>query len=223
LRESVRQAGDERFAAGWSAGEEWATSKAEAVELCRLESWREGHTESTWDDLWTTQAKGDCTAADALAFGVYPEMDWSRELSRNFWNEAVGNYPEDPRFVRGFAEGALSVWIEVKDSVIEGVTSQPGGTRIPIATDAIVSHVKTLERDIRSLESIDRGEMPVHSVRVLDSLLDPTKKDLRELRKRRCELDDEFRRQKLASRSRRIAEFVAKHAATERRVSPYEA
>ncbi len=116
LRASKQKPEDERYNEGREAGQEWARNQAEAAELIRLEKLREHSGASDWEAFFTTGEREAYGVPQHFVFQVFPEWDGSREASRDFWETQAGDdngYPDDA-FVRGFAEGALEIWDQVK-------------------------------------------------------------------------------------------------------------
>jgi len=123
LRVSKRQAGTEDYKAGYQEGEDWAKSSAEARELGRLEEMRQRlATEPIygWDFFFdSTQGDRSYTTAQSLLFEIHPEDDKDVSASEEFWECAVAeeSYHQlsSDQFLQGFAEGALNLWLEVKE------------------------------------------------------------------------------------------------------------
>jgi hypothetical protein len=132
LRASKKQADDERYTEGFEAGREWAASTAEAPELERLEKFRDDHRRrDEWRDRrWFSNGEDtDYTPGERLYSIIdseegglrYNERDGLRYASQEFWEAALGDKAEKltviPSLVRGFAEGALVIWDEVKNKL----------------------------------------------------------------------------------------------------------
>jgi hypothetical protein len=104
LRASKRQSEDTHYKEGFEVGREWAGDTAEAEELQRLESFAEDRVQyRDWD-------------ANLVVSAVWPDED-DRYAVENFWEQALGDNTsakDDSSFVKGFVEGALALWHEVK-------------------------------------------------------------------------------------------------------------
>jgi len=104
LRASKRQSEDAHYKEGFKIGREWAGDTAEAEELQRLESFAEDRVQyRDWD-------------ANLVVSAAWPDED-DRYAVENFWEQALGDNTsakDDPSFVKGFVEGALGLWHEVK-------------------------------------------------------------------------------------------------------------
>jgi hypothetical protein len=116
LRASKRQSEDAHYKEGFEIGREWAGDTAEADELERLERWYNrlgNYVDAMFDDA-------SRPVADIILEVVWPEE--SHKGSRGmiwdaFWKPAIGDdisTLDDPSFVKGFVEGALALWGEVK-------------------------------------------------------------------------------------------------------------
>lgn len=122
LRASKRKSEDERYQEGFEAGQRWAIAEAEAEELEHIETLRQRVDSYNWDDWFENGERDSYGSGDRLAFVVKPEFNGNRQWGREFWEcyshrddwEAM---MDTPAFVRGFAEGALEVWGEVKDQI----------------------------------------------------------------------------------------------------------
>jgi hypothetical protein len=122
LRASKRRVEDEHYHQGEKAGREWGESDAEVDELANLQRWyaRLGRDVDAvfGDDAWGRAY----SSAELIAFAAWPERDGDRSAAEEFWNQCLGddaNLADDPQFVKGFVEGALELWDEVKDAVGE--------------------------------------------------------------------------------------------------------
>jgi len=117
LRASKRKFENEQYQDGHAAGQSWAKEEAEAGELIRLEELHR-HVDLAYF-LYTDQ---DCkySAAELLVFHVWPEYQGDRHAAGTFW-ERLGHQgqmdgPQDD-FVRGFVDGAVSVWNDVRNQI----------------------------------------------------------------------------------------------------------
>ncbi len=119
LRVSKRKSDDSLFSQGYAAGEEWAKNQAEAEELERLSDFRD-QCGTDWDSVLTTGPDDAYGSGERLYFVISPEDDGDRGASCGFWESQLGledgSCPKDS-LVRGFVEGALEVWDEVKDQL----------------------------------------------------------------------------------------------------------
>jgi hypothetical protein len=120
LRASKWRVENEQYQQGDAAGRDWVKDLAEADELRRLERWK-----AEMGQYWAGCFTGDdqnCaySAAEQVVFTVWPEHDGDRAVVRDFWEQALGDdtsAADDPQFVKGFVEGALALWDEVKDQL----------------------------------------------------------------------------------------------------------
>jgi hypothetical protein len=117
LRASMQKHESEQYNEGHAAGQEWAKNKAEAGELILLERWRDSCGPHDWQDCFVTDERSAYSAAEHFVFRIRPECDGEREAVSDFWEQrGREDHPQD-EFVRGFAEGALEVWDDVKDQL----------------------------------------------------------------------------------------------------------
>lgn len=121
LRASKHRVEDEHYHEGEKAGREWAEAYAEADELANLERWqaRLGHDFDVIfsDDLTWRSAY---SSAELVAFAAWPEKDEDRSAAEMFWEEALGDdakLADDAQFVKGFVQGAIELWDQVKDKL----------------------------------------------------------------------------------------------------------
>jgi hypothetical protein len=119
LRASKRTYENAQYQAGHEAGQAWAKDEAEAGELILLSQWKD-RAGRDWDDYFATGENDAYGSCENFVFTIWPEHDGNRTTSEEFWEgnvpEGQSDHPED-NFVRGFAEGALAVWDEVKDQL----------------------------------------------------------------------------------------------------------
>lgn len=120
LRASHLRAADEHYAEGEEAGREWAGDVAEAHELQKLASFRE-KCGPDWHGLFEDNPHRDYHPAHWIYFQLYPHYKGDRGLADEFWNEILGEdnktSVEDLAWLKGFCEGAVIFWNEVKDDV----------------------------------------------------------------------------------------------------------
>ncbi len=60
------------------------------------------------------------SSAELVAWAIDPEWEESLAAAEEFWEQRLGDevrVADDPQFVRGFVEGALELWREVKDKL----------------------------------------------------------------------------------------------------------
>ncbi|MGE0536751.1 MAG: hypothetical protein AB7O68_17400 [Pirellulales bacterium] len=124
LRASKDEVGCKSYEAGFETGKKWAEVNADAKQLQNLEQlWDSCSTSHEWELQFDGESNSVYSAAERLAFEINPEMDGERNEAAGFWEIAVGDDAvaesnlADDEFMRGFAEGALDVWGEVKGKV----------------------------------------------------------------------------------------------------------
>jgi hypothetical protein len=117
LRASKEQFKGDQHQAGHDAGESWAKNEAEAGDLIQLDNFR-GRAGTDWDACFWDMPNDAYSTAEKFFFSVWPEHDGERSEANEFW-ERQGFEKDHPvgDYVRGFAEGALSVWDDVKDEL----------------------------------------------------------------------------------------------------------
>jgi hypothetical protein len=119
LRASKRRVEDEHYQQGDAAGREWVKDLAEADELMCLERWKAAFGWE-WDRFFTDDFSNAYSEAEQVAFAVWPEHDGDRRMADEFWEQVLGDdisATHHPQFVKGFVEGALALWDEVKDQL----------------------------------------------------------------------------------------------------------
>jgi hypothetical protein len=117
LRALNAQEASEVYQTGFEAGRKWAENSARPRELKRLSRWRHSQITS-WDDEWTwtdDDQRSAYSRSEDFAFTIHPDRDGDRSVADEFWKNSVG-LSEQPEgeYTRGFANGALAVWDEVK-------------------------------------------------------------------------------------------------------------
>ncbi|NLY03165.1 MAG: hypothetical protein GXY83_44520 [Rhodopirellula sp.] len=125
LRASKRKTDSAEYRAGREDGVKWAMNRAEAFELQRLEELRaeiEDSPNCDWEEYFTDDSQ-TYSAAERLYFSVHPEHEGNRDVAKWFWDKAIGDDDQADRnrdsgvFLRGFADGAIDFWLEVKDKI----------------------------------------------------------------------------------------------------------
>ncbi len=115
LRASRRRHESEQLALGNARGQSWARDQAEVGELILLERLRDECGRRDWDGLFMSGEGDAYGSSEHFVFAIWPERDGDRGAATEFWEMlGIEHHPQDD-FVRGFAEGALEVWDEVKD------------------------------------------------------------------------------------------------------------
>jgi hypothetical protein len=120
LRASKQREDDLDYRYGEAQGRDWAANHASAHALMRLEDYREW-TGSEWRSLFESYTSST-TPAERLADVLLPPeevaMSYNRSSQLEFWQKITPMHmPDTESFVRGFADGALALWLEVKDHV----------------------------------------------------------------------------------------------------------
>jgi hypothetical protein len=112
LRDSKAKYASEEYNQGFACGQEWAKDKAEAIDLMNLFRAFD-RAQRDWDNIVCGTIR--YSPAETLFFLIKPEHIGDRDESTGFW-EAIFGAGESPGEygARGFAEGAIQVWIEVE-------------------------------------------------------------------------------------------------------------
>ena len=107
LRASKRASANQDFREGFACGRSWTELSAEAVELERLQSlWdRLQHEQTHGWEWWFNHGDPRSTADELLS-----EMSAGNEYDAEIFEGVKSN-----EWLRGFAEGALDVWAQVRD------------------------------------------------------------------------------------------------------------
>ena len=119
LRASMRRAEDEQYRQGEQCGREWVEDRAEADELIRLERWK-AKMGWEWAQFFADDPNGAYSVAELVVFVIWPEDDGDRSNAQSFWEGVLGDdisTADDPQFVKGFIEGALDLWDQVKNKL----------------------------------------------------------------------------------------------------------
>jgi hypothetical protein len=120
LRASKQRAEDSRYRDGEAAGRQWAKNKAEATELKKLERFRESLSHQ-WDEYFTeVWGANDFSPGEWLGMHITADDEGAVECAdaEEFWRSVLGDRSyQEPVFAKGFAEGALTIWQEVKDKL----------------------------------------------------------------------------------------------------------
>ncbi len=129
LRASKAESDSKLYRDGFKLGESWARDHASVAELKQLAKLRDSVDDSDWEGQFHTQEGDAFSAADHLAFTIINEDGelgrgsyCGREDSTQFWERATGldqydSNLSDDEFLKGFAEGALDVWDQVKSQI----------------------------------------------------------------------------------------------------------
>ena len=112
LRASRQKSEEKAGEAGEDDGRKWASNTAEAEELSRLEGLYDPHNWDITDGL---------PEARDVYYGMHSEDDGDWQSADEFWENVADLKTIAPinhcAYVRGFVEGALEVWEEVKDAI----------------------------------------------------------------------------------------------------------
>lgn len=119
LRASKRDTADKKYRWGYDAGVAWASKGASFTDLDKLDINCGALKEPDWVQF--ASSSENLTVADHFLLRFDP-INFDDELDRQSWWTARTNDPDsmsDRSFVQGFAEGALSIWRQVKSQVQE--------------------------------------------------------------------------------------------------------
>ena len=102
---------------GYEAGQFWASNRAEAHELERVDQFLAG-TSTTLKAILQGES-GAFSPGEILYFAISPENDGDRSYATDFWDGYADNenVALDGSFVLGFAEGAVAIWEQVKSEL----------------------------------------------------------------------------------------------------------
>ena len=119
LRAAREKAAKEEYVDGENAGRKWAKSTATPKELKRLERYVSiGDGSEGWWDVDCSNWCAPFGAADYFVFALRLRDKDDPDAPHQFWKEALGDdihRIQDGDFLRGFGEGAIAVWEQVKD------------------------------------------------------------------------------------------------------------
>ena len=124
LRASKRKTESADYQNGYNLGKRWAEQSAEASELQRLVDLQEGletQPQYDWDDLFSDQEGSAYGTDEVLFFAMNPEADGDRQAAKDFWESVAGDSLQKAAnrasFLKGLAEGAIALWLSVKDEL----------------------------------------------------------------------------------------------------------
>lgn len=120
LRASKRRGESASYQKGEKAGMEWAKDSADVKDLQALEDTRE-QTGVHWDVYFENDDRSAWGPGELLAFIMVPGDDRDRRDAGEWLESVLGEDSDelamDGAFIRGFADGALAFWGEVKDQL----------------------------------------------------------------------------------------------------------
>ena len=119
LRAAREKAAKEAYEDVNNPGCKWAKSTATPKDLNRLERYvNSGDGSLGWWDVDCPNWCAPFGAADYLVFALRLRDKDDHDAPSRFWTEALGDDThriQDGDFLRGFGEGAIAIWEEVKD------------------------------------------------------------------------------------------------------------
>jgi hypothetical protein len=119
LRRSKEESDAENRRVGWESGQRWAMEDAEFVQLKELADFRDRRGQE-WDSFFVPTEYSDCRPDEMIFFALYPDREGERLEKGDFSHAVTGDgYLDltDMSILRGFVEGALAFWDEVKDQL----------------------------------------------------------------------------------------------------------
>jgi hypothetical protein len=106
-------ADNEALEAGRHAGRDWAMCTAGPDQLERLDAFRSDMADDAWNALFV-----DDKGWRELAARIDPRIASKPPRQKKLWRDILGDIgPARPEFFRGFAEGAIEVWRQVRDQL----------------------------------------------------------------------------------------------------------
>lgn len=122
MQSAKDEEGKENYLEGQAAGRQWAAKDATPKQLKRLAAYVEDCDRNSvaWWDSETPMWNAPFSAPDYLFFEISPKDQGDRHAPGEFWEHVLGDEAEeryDADFLKGFGEGALAVWDEVKDEL----------------------------------------------------------------------------------------------------------
>jgi hypothetical protein len=115
LRASKQRAESEQYQRGLTEGRDWAKGGAEFDELQNLSAWRQSMNEHDWS-IVMHDSDGFGAAWFNLVNTIWPERADDRSAVDDFRESIMGDTmtPCTAEFTRGFADGAIEVFEQVK-------------------------------------------------------------------------------------------------------------
>jgi hypothetical protein len=123
LRGSANAFNDAAYMEGKQHGRQWAQDHATAEELDSLEKLTSKWTEDLWGRDLDPGPDAEFTDREVLFNQIRFNVNGARgdrDAARIFWDDTEpqkGRKHDGPRYLRGFADGALSLWRDVKDKL----------------------------------------------------------------------------------------------------------
>ena len=124
LKVSKERMENDEYKEGEKVGRRWASRKGGARELMLLERFLEsldGEPSFGRDEFFSGYGSSAYSTAEQLYFAIHPENNRDRDSAKDFWERALGeddvHKAESDSFLRGFAEGAEAVWLEVRSQL----------------------------------------------------------------------------------------------------------
>jgi hypothetical protein len=126
LRASKRKGEAADYKDGYDLGTKWAEQSAEVSALQRLEQFRddrEAEPDYDWDYYFSEQEGSDDETDASLFFAIMaPEAATDPQaVVKDFWRSVTGDSLQQATnrgsFLKGFAEGAIDLWLSVKDKL----------------------------------------------------------------------------------------------------------
>jgi hypothetical protein len=124
LKAAAELEGNEEYQDGFKAGQEWAKKVARPKELKRIAKHIAEYTidlvAGWWWDVDSPAWSAPFGAVDYFVFAAWPQRYDDRDAPKEFWEQALGDDAhriDDADFFRGFGEGAVEIWEQVKDEL----------------------------------------------------------------------------------------------------------
>lgn len=118
MRAAKRRSDSQDFQDGFDTGQDWANGQGEPAELERLESlWERLSSDQQYGwEWWFSQGDSESTFSELMDV-LFPthQPDVEEMFGRYF--DVIPEGEPSGEYLRGFAEGALEVWVKVKSQL----------------------------------------------------------------------------------------------------------
>ena len=121
LKASKRNLDSVRYQRAFTDGRHWARQHADLLGFQQLAELRASHGDAEWENLFVEREHATLAPCEILGMHLLGLTDVEpygscRGEAREIWEDRE----TDPNSLRGFADGALAIWEEVREEVEAG-------------------------------------------------------------------------------------------------------